>query len=562
MLSGVNVPRTVGLVFVALGVAGMAAGLVLPWARSGGLHPDGATIAGIVLLGPLLSAARLAFDRFVPHGTTQRPGAPAALGRARSGWTAPSVAAAIAALAAALIAAANARQVEPSAGIGLGGPLTVAAALTAAAGWLLIIMRVPERPIPRPVLVMAGAIALLLALDGSGIYWAVEGRFVDTTTTAAAASAPTTEPKLDAERWHRTGLGSAMIGLGDPQVLVRDVSGVRAYAAQTGKPTWHYLRSDGTALATGVVGDAVVTVFGTGEGVLITAHETATGSERFSRRYARKSWHPISVVSTVHGQAAVLVGGGPDAGDVVALDAHTGDVRWTWRPERDGGPCDIAGVGPGEDTIGLALRCRATGVNDVAIGLSTADGRERWSWRAAYSSDIPRAEELAMRASGSGFLVEYGAAPRHAILLAGSSGDPGTDLRTNGIGSAVLATIVDTTALYYLAGVDGAEVIAVDARTGTAGWRVQLPSSIGWRLVAATATPAKAYLLLSTRQPETASGPLRVVALDKETGSAAGDHLLSCDISCTQSTIAAGTQSVVVASPNPRATTLNLVALA
>src|SRR5262249_13777859 len=154
----------------------------------------------------------------------------------------------------------------------------------------------------------------------------------------------------------------------------RAASGVRGYAAQTGEPTWHYLRSDATTLAAGVVGDVVVTAFAVGEGVLVTAHGTATGSERFARRYTRGSWRPETVVSIADWQLAVLAGSGPAAGDVVALDPHTGDVRWTWQPVRDGGPCDVNGVAAGEAVVGLALRCRAQGVSDVVVGLSTTDG--------------------------------------------------------------------------------------------------------------------------------------------------------------------------------------------
>jgi hypothetical protein len=83
-------------------------------------------------------------------------------------------------------------------------------------------------------------------------------------------------------------------------------------------------------------------------------------------------------------------------------------------------------------------------------------------------------------------------------------------------------------------------------------------SLIGWQLVATAATPTRTYLLLTTLQPETASGPLHVVALDRATGAVLGDHRLDCGAACQQSTIAADDHSVVVAArePAPHAATL------
>jgi outer membrane protein assembly factor BamB len=529
-------PRSAGLTLVAIGIAGMAAGLALPWARSGGLYPDGATIAGIVLLGPLLSLIRLGYGHLDQH--------------------APSVAAAIAAAAAAAVAGASARQVDPSAGIGFGGPLTVLAALTATLGWVLMMTRFT---LPRPRLILAGIVALVVALDGVGLYWAIEGRFVDT-ATAAAASTPKDPPKLTGERWHRSVRGVSVIGIAGPQILVLDEGGVRGFAAQTGKPTWHYLRSDVRATTAGVVGDVVVTAFSTGEGVMVTAHETSTGSERFSRRSSLKNWRPTTVVSTVDGRLAVLAGSGPDAGELVALDARTGDVRWTWQPTRDGGPCDVNGIAAASGTIGLAVRCRARGVTDLVIGLSTDDGREQWTWNAPYSTDVPRGPELAMRPVEGGFLVQYGAEPRRASFIAGDSGSLGTGIGSERAGMGTLATVSGTTMVYYATDGEGAELTALDARNGTSSWRVRLSTLIGWRLVSAYGLSGRAYLLLSTRQPESAGGPLRLLAI--EGGQVIGDASLSCDTACGQATITANEHSAVVASRERAAGLLTLVALA
>jgi hypothetical protein len=434
--------------------------------------------------------------------------------------------------------------------------LTVLAGLTAALGWVLMMTRFT---LPRPRLILAGIITLVVALDGVGLYWAIEGRFVDT-ATATAASTPKDPPKLTGERWHRSVRGVSVIGVAGPQLLVLDEGGVRGYAAQTGKPTWHYLRSDVRATTAGVVGDVVVTAFSTGEGVLVTAHETRTGSERFSRRYSRKNWRPTSVVSTVDGRLAVLGGNGPDAGDLVALDARTGEVRWSWHPTRDGGPCDVNGIAAAGGTVGLAVRCRARGVTDLVLGLSTDDGREQWTWNAPYSTDVPRGPELSMRPAEGGFLVQYGAQPRLASFIAGDSGSLGTGIGSERAGSGTLATISGTTMVYYAADGEGAELTALDARNGTSSWRVRLSTLIGWRLVSASGLPNRAYLLLSTRQPETAGGPLRLLAI--EGGQVLGDTGLSCGAACGQATVMADEHSVVVASREPEPGVLTLVALA
>jgi len=527
----VNVPRTTGLVLVGLGVAGIVAGLALPWARSGGQYPDGAVIAGIVLLGPLLGGARLAAGHLAHR--------------------APSVAAAIAALAAGVIAWASARQVVPRAGVGLGGPLAIAGTVTAALGWVLVAVGARGAPkLRRPAMIVAAATVVLLTLDGIGVYWAVEGRFVDT-TTAKAGAVPAAEPRLAGERWQRSGRGAALLAVAGAQILVQDPGGVLAYDARTGKSTWHYLRSDLTVEAAGLAGDTVLIAYLTGEGTLVAGLDAKTGAERFSRRYNMKSWRPKHVVSTEDDHVAAFAGSGPDAGDLVALDTGTGAVRWTWRPERDGGPCDVVGAAPGKQVLGLALRCRAKGVDDVLVALSTSDGSERWEWHATYTTDVPRGGELALDVSPTGFLVRYGAEPRHGVVLASEGGVTGAGFGPDRSGPGALATVVDQNAVFFRRADDGADVTAVDTRLGTVAWRVQLPQLITWNLVAARSTPARAYLLLTTTQPETASGPLRLVALDRSDGHVVGDRSLSCGVACLRATVAVDERSAVVGSLEP-----------
>ncbi|MEV4509351.1 hypothetical protein AB0K00_10380, partial [Dactylosporangium sp. NPDC049525] len=97
--------RGTGLVALALGTAAVITGLALPWTLAGSRHPDVVTIAGIVFLGPLLSGLCLAYVRTEPRR-----------------FRLTAAVAAVAGLAATLVAIGLARLVEPSAGVGLGGP--------------------------------------------------------------------------------------------------------------------------------------------------------------------------------------------------------------------------------------------------------------------------------------------------------------------------------------------------------------------------------------------------------------------------------------------------------
>ncbi len=536
ILCGVSFPRLTGLALVALGAIGTVVGLAMPWARSGVTHPDGATIAGLILLVPLLSGARVAIRGLDRRG--------------------PSIAAGIAALAGAVIALGSAHQVPPDTGVAAGGPLTVAGALTATLGWLVV--QLPVRT-ALPPLVSAGAVVAVLALDLVGVAWGTDGRFVDSHTGSASA-VPASSPDVDGERWQRTGPADRLVSVAGAQLFVHDATGVLAYATQTGRPTWQYRRSDLPAVASTVAGDVVVTAFGGGDILLVTARDRATGAGRFTRWYGGKGWRPTTLVSTPDGRAVVLAGHGVDAGDVVVLDAHTGDPRWTWPPVWDGGPCDVNGVAVADDTLAVALRCRANGVEDVVVGLSTPDGRERWAWQPSYDSDIARGDELAVTGLAGGVQVQFGSAPRHAVFLA-ADGVAGPAYGPESTGIGVLAGIVGTVAVYYDPGTGGADITAVNARDGSPAWHTRVPSLIGWQLVAMAAAPARAYLLLTTRQPETASGPLHVVALDRDTGAVLGDHGLACGAACQQSTIAADDHSVAVAAHDPAPHTTTLIAL-
>ena len=490
----------------------MAVGLALPWARTGPAHPDRGTLAGLALLGPVLSLARLLHRRYDA--------------------AAPTAAAGIAALAAAGLAGIVAQEVDPTIGIGLGGPFSIAGALTITAGWLLLLADRPAA-VPWPAVVIAVVTALVLALDGTGIYWFVEGRFVDA-STVAAPKAPSGPPTLKSQRWQHSVPAATLVGVSHQQTVVRADRGVDAFAAATGAPTWHYRRTDAVALAAGVVADEVVTVFSSTEGLLVTAHDAATGRQRFAQRYTGKTWHPASVVSTVDGRLAILVGSGTNPGDVVAVDARTGRVAWTWRPAQN---CDVNGAATSTTQLGLALRCRADGVKDQIVALSTKDGKPAWTWPVDYAG-VTRGDEPTITA---GFLVQYGTPPRHSILL----DDTGAGVKHAGPGG--LAAVTPTLAVYYTHDFNGGHLIAITTADGKQAWQTPLPWLLGWQLVGGASTPGAVYVLLTTLQPESAGGPLRLLRIDPGTGAVAGDDgALSCDVSCLATQLSADQANVVI----------------
>ncbi len=446
----------------------------------------------------------------------------------------------------------------PASGVSAGGPIAVAGALTTALGWLVLLLPIRAT---LPPLVSGGVVIAVLALDLVGVTWGTDGRFVDAHGGTASALPP--PPTLRGERWHRSGPADLAIAVTGAQAFVQDPSGVLAYATQSGRPTWQYRRSDLSVAASTVTGEVVVTAYGDGDLMLVTGVDRTTGAERFARWYTGKNWRPKRLLSTADGRLALLVGDGVAAGDVVAFDARTGAVRWTWRPERGGGPCDVNGAVVAGSTLGIALRCRATGVLDVTVGLSTSDGQSRFSWTAPYGDDVTRGAPPTIFGAVDGFVVQFGTLPRHNVFLASDGGAGAVyGAQTTGIGA--LATVTENpapVAVFYDSGSAGGEVTAVSARDGLVAWQAGLSDLIGWQLVASATAAGRVYLLLTTRQPETATGPLHLVALDATTGAILGDRALSCGAACQQSTIVADERSVIVAARDATAHRATLFAL-
>ncbi|MER7004567.1 hypothetical protein ABT297_16175 [Dactylosporangium sp. NPDC000555] len=514
--------RAAGSVVVGLGMVATIAGLALPWTLAGGRHPDLVTIAGIAFLGPLLSALCLAYARTEPR---------------RSRLIA--AVAGVAGAAAAVIATALARLVERSAGIGLGGPVTVAGSAALVLGWVTLAVTgagALPRAKWRPWAAVGGVAALLVVVAGFAVDWAREGRFVDATTAGAA-------PAAQAQSWPLPFTGVELVGVHGELTILRAGDGIRAVWLGSGTTAWQYLRSGLSSQAAGLVDDAVVVAFGTEDGVLVTALEAATGAERFSRRYRSGK------LATVHaaGRTAVLSGVGAGAGDLLGIDARSGTRRWRWAPARDGAACDVTDLAATAETVAVALRCRAQGVDDVAVGLAAATGAERWSWHAIQRGGT----ELRVYPTGAGFVTLTGATPRRATHLDANTGAVGA--RHDAAGTLAVAT--EAGLIYADPGSAQGHLTAVDARTGAARWNVGLAGLGGYQPVAGTAADGHAYLLWRS-----SSGALRLLTASTGDGSTEEERAVACTSRCPDISIAAAGSHAVVATREEKATRLYLSA--
>ncbi|MEV8511217.1 hypothetical protein [Dactylosporangium sp. NPDC051484] len=515
--------RAAGSVVVGLGMVATIAGLALPWTLVGGRHPDLVTVAGIAFLGPLLSALCLAYARTEPR---------------RSRLIA--AVAGVAGAAAGVIATALARLVEPGAGIGLGGPLTVAGSAALVLGWATLAVTgagALPRADWRPWAAVGGVAAVLVVVAGFAVDWAREGRFVDATTAGAA-------PATQASSWPLPFTGVELVGMRGGLAILRASDGIRAVWLGSSTTAWQYLRSDLSSQAAGLVDDAVVVAFGTDDGVLVTALEAETGAERFSQRYRSGK------MATVHaaGRTAVLSGVGIGAEDLLGIDARSGTQRWRWAPARNGTACDVTDLAANAETVAVALRCRAQGVDDVAVGLAAATGAERWSWHAIQRGGTG----LRVHSTGSGFATLTGATPQQVTYLEANAGTVGA--RHDAAGTLAVAT--GARLIYADQGSAQGHLTAVDARTGAAQWNVGLAWLGGYQPVAGTAADGHAYLLW--RSP---SGALRLLTASTGDGSTEEMRAVACTARCPEISIAAAGSHAVIATREEKATQLYLSAV-
>jgi outer membrane protein assembly factor BamB len=252
----------------------------------------------------------------------------------------------------------------------------------------------------------------------------------------------------------------------------------------------------------------------------------------------------MSVVAGA-GRTVVLSGSGIGAGDLLGVDATAGTLLWRWTPARDGGPCDVTDLATTAETVAVALRCRAQGVDDVAVGLTATGGVERWSWHAVQRTSA----ELRILAAADGFVALTGTSPRRAVHMDAVTGSVGTRHDTAG----PLAVPAGKLLVYAEPSGERAHLTAVDVRSGAVAWDVGLPGLGGHQPVTATVAGDKAYVLWRA-----ADGRLRLVGAKLSDGGAAQDRTIECTTRCPLAHLAATAAHAVVTTSEEKATELFL----
>jgi outer membrane protein assembly factor BamB len=250
-----------------------------------------------------------------------------------------------------------------------------------------------------------------------------------------------------------------LAGAGDV-VLLASGGDLFAIDVRTGAERW---RSPGLgAVSLAVVGNAAYVSTGAGDAV---AFDLATGAERWRR--------PVPVAGTVAVADGVVVVA--KAGGMEALDAATGEPRWSW-----------SGAGPGPP-VPLAVDHVVVLEGDAGelIAIALADGTERWRAPSGPSPSPP--------AGGGAVVVRSG--PDEVVAVAADTGrirwrggPPGASVATDG--TLVAAAVPD-------------RLRVLDADTGETDGATDLPAG--------------------TRQPTPVVAGLQVLV-------AAGDRLLSYSV--------------------------------
>ncbi len=540
--------RTASTALIVLAAAGVLVGLLLPWTGTGA-RVDLLGGAGMVFLAPILTGTCLAYAE------QERAKRRLAAGIGAAGM-----------LATAVIAGAYLRLVDPLSGIGIAGPLVVVAGTAGVLGWMARAFATPG-PLARrgvPLYVALGVVAAVAVLGGAGVFWYVEARFVDHQTVAAQPVVKTGPPaSLDRERWRTTTPGTGLVGISGRNLVVRDATGVRAIDASTGEPRWRYLRGDAELRAASVTAGTAYALYANREGVLAIAVDVSTGEQRWTQRfpYAASTggpaggsgpvWDPDRLVASPDGSTVAVVGLGLDAGDVIGLDARTGERRWVWPPVRDGARCGVTDATTGGSVLTVAMRCRATGVRDNVVALSTVDGLQRWTWSPEYTAAVPTGDDLTLTTTDDGVVVRYGR-PRHAMVLAAGNGRSGALHLL--VGEA--AGEADNTLVYVSSNPDAGELTGVNSGTGQTRWTKTVPELAGGRLAASTAVGGTVYLLMRV------ANELAVAVVQAGNGTVAVNRVGTCTVPCVDrpAAVVIGPQVLVLADTQPDSATLALAA--
>jgi eukaryotic-like serine/threonine-protein kinase len=194
--------------------------------------------------------------------------------------------------------------------------------------------------------------------------WPMAGRDAAHSGTAEGPAPPYREAWTEA-----VALGGPVTGpaVARSALVVVAARGVMALDPATGEPLWEMDRTEGPAGPPAIAGDLVVHASGSGSSTAVVARGLEDGNE---------AWRAF-VDADVPGGLVVadgLVYATTTAGEVVALEADTGEERW--RSEVEGGLEATPAVV--EDLVLVAGEVRQTGVVTVFALDAATGGRPQW----------------------------------------------------------------------------------------------------------------------------------------------------------------------------------------
>ncbi|WP_020578590.1 PQQ-binding-like beta-propeller repeat protein [Actinopolymorpha alba] len=261
-----------------------------------------------------------------------------------------------------------------------------------------------------------------------------EAEFEVEHTTAAAAVSPLADRSPtpgQLERLWQTRVDTSddidrdpTFQLVDGQIVVTGRwSGVRAYDARTGKPSWHYREP----------GREVERIAST-DGVLVVLSGTANDSEAWEEdvRHTvgleastgkllwenREPWHPPSDGMTDSGETGMAAGGivvvrSGENWDPIGVDARTGDERWRVQAADLTENCESTKGTPGKDELVLVtFSCGDPGASARPRGLAALDtetGKPRWTrsvtWHSHSQTDFRNGVTLLQRRGAAPELI-------------------------------------------------------------------------------------------------------------------------------------------------------------
>jgi outer membrane protein assembly factor BamB len=219
-----------------------------------------------------------------------------------------------------------------------------------------------------PLRVWVWTAATLVLVVVAALLWRSSDAAATSSTTAAPAADPTGSPAgALSQTWTRTpGLLPEQAVAGD-RVITGDRHGITALDPATGRPVWHYTRSNAVLCGLTATDDVAVAVFRTrvrcDQAVALRAD---TGVYAWTRSVDLDS--DVTLRSTRNTVLAV------SRGSVVVIDPLGDNIRWRFAPRG----CVVLDAVPGSSGVAVLLQCADTRTLQVRL-LDPGRGDATWT---------------------------------------------------------------------------------------------------------------------------------------------------------------------------------------